>query len=100
MNADFINMKTRRMFSYQDDGNKPDGIERVTNALFTGLIAVILIVALLPVFVSQFANVEDNTALAGWDYLDTFVSLGYLLPVLFIVGLFIVIVRFFSKSRE
>jgi len=95
-------MKTRRgVYEYRGDyPEKPDGIERVTNALFTGLIAVILIIALLPVFVSQFANVEGDTALAGWMYLDTFVNLGYLLPVLFIVGVFIVIVRFFSKSRE
>lgn len=94
-------MKTRRgVYENRDSPEKPDGIERVTNALFTGLIAVVLIVALLPVFVSQFANVEGNTSLAGWSYLDTFVNLGYLLPVLFIVGVFIVIVRFFSKSRE
>lgn len=94
-------MKTRRGYlDYQLNREKPDGIERVTNALFTGLIAVILVIALLPIFVSQFAGVEGNTALAGWDYLDTFVNLGYLIPVLFIVGIFIVIVRFFSKSRE
>ena len=79
---------------------KPDGIERVTNALFTGLIAVILIVALLPVFVSQFDGVAGNDSLTSWLYLDTFVNLGYLLPVLFIVGLFIIVVRFFSRSRE
>ena len=92
-------MKTRRGYS-ENNGEKPDGIERVTNALCTGLIAVILIVALLPVFVSQFANVDANESLAGWMYLDTFVNLGYLLPVLFVVGLFIIIVRFFSRSRE
>lgn len=95
-------MKTRRgVYIVRGDGEqKPDGIERVTNALFTGLIAVILIIALLPVFVTQFAGVENNDLLSGWLYLDTFVNLGYLLPVLFIVGVFIVIVRFFSKSRE
>lgn len=95
-------MKTRRGgYDYRDDRpEKPDGIERVTNALFTGLIAVILVIALLPVFVSQFAGVESNTALEGWAYLSTFVDIGYMLPVLFIVGIFIVIVRFFSKSRE
>lgn len=92
-------MKTRRGYT-GENAEKPDGIERVTNALFTGLIAVILIVALLPVFVSQFANVDGNESLAGWAYLDTFVNLGYLLPVLFVVGLFIIIVRFFSRSRE
>lgn len=94
-------MKTRRGITvYQDRDEKPDGIDRVTNALFTGLIAVILVVALLPIFVSTFDGVAGNNALAGWDYLDTFVNLGYLIPVLFIVGVFIVIVRYFSKSRE
>lgn len=95
-------MKTRRgVYIVRNDGEqKPDGIDRVTNALFTGLIAVILIIALLPIFVSQFAGIENNDLLDGWIYLDTFVNLGYLIPVLFIVGVFIIIVRFFSKSRE
>lgn len=94
-------MKTRRGYIVTERDEKPDGIDRVTNALFTGLIAVILIVALLPIFVSTFSGLGgEGSPVAGWAYLDTFVNLGYMIPVLFIVGVFIVIVRYFSKSRE
>ena len=79
---------------------KPDGMERITNALFTGLMGVVLLCALLPVFISQIADLSGNTILANWDGLDGFQSLAYLLPVVFLIGLFIVIIRFFSNRRE
>lgn len=79
--------------------DKPDGIERITNALFTGLMGVVLLCALLPVFISQIAGLSGDTVLINWDGLEGFQALAYLLPVVFLVGLFIVIIRFFS-NRE
>ncbi len=79
---------------------KPDGIERITNALFTGLMGIVLLCALLPVFISQIAGLSGDEILSGWDGLGGFQSLAYLLPVIFLVGLVIVIIRFFSNSRE
>lgn len=78
---------------------EPDGIERITNALFTGLMGVILLCALLPVFISQITGLSDDTILTNWDGLGGFQSLAYLLPVIFLVGLIIVIVRFFSNRK-
>ena len=80
--------------------NKPDGIERITNALFTGLMGIVLLCALLPVFISQITGLSSDDILSGWDGLAGFQSLAYLLPVIFLVGLVIVIIRFFSNSRE
>ncbi len=79
---------------------RPDGIERITNALFTGLMGVVLLCALLPIFISQITGLSDNDILSGWDGLGGFQSIAYLLPVIFIIGLIILIVRFFSGSRE
>lgn len=80
--------------------DKPDGIERITNALFTGLMGIILLCALLPVFISQIGGLSADDILSGWDGLAGFQSLAYLLPVIFLIGLIIVIIRFFSNSRE
>lgn len=80
--------------------DKPDGIERISNALFTGLMGIVLLCALLPVFISQIAGLSKDTILSGWDGLVGFQSIAYLLPVVFIIGLVILIVRFFSNSRE
>ena len=79
--------------------DKPDGMERITNALFTGLMGVVLLCALLPVFISQITGLSSDTVLSNWDGLGGFQALAYLLPVVFLVGLFIVIIRFFS-NRE
>ena len=79
---------------------RPDGIERISNALFTGLMGIVLLCALLPIFISQIAGLSTNTILSGWDGLGGFQSIAYLLPVIFIVGLVILIIRFFSGSRE
>ena len=79
---------------------RPDGIERISNALFTGLMGVVLLCALLPIFISQIAGLSTNEILSGWDGLGGFQSIAYLLPVIFIIGLVILIVRFFSGSRE
>lgn len=80
--------------------DKPDGIDRISNALFTGLMGIVLLCALLPVFISQIAGLSNNTVLSAWSGLDGFQSIAYLLPVVFIIGLVILIVRFFSRSRE
>lgn len=80
--------------------DKPDGIERISNALFTGLMGIVLLCALLPVFISQIAGLSNIEDLAGWDGLAGFQDIAYLLPVVFIIGLVILIVRFFSNSRE
>lgn len=79
---------------------KPDGIERITNALFTGLMGIVLLCALLPVFISQIADLSADEILSDWSGLAGFQSLAYLLPVIFLIGLIIVIIRFFSSSRE
>lgn len=80
--------------------SRPDGIERISNALFTGLIGVVLLCALLPIFISQIAGLSSDDILSGWDGLGGFQSIAYILPVVFIIGLIILIVRFFSGSRE
>ena len=80
--------------------SRPDGIERISNALFTGLMGIVLLCALLPIFISQIAGLSANEILSGWDGLDGFQAIAYLLPVIFIVGLVILIIRFFSGSRE
>lgn len=80
--------------------DKPDGIERISNALFTGLMGVVLLCALLPVFISQIAGLGANDLLKDWEGLAGFQDIAYLLPVVFIIGLIILIVRFFSNSRE
>ena len=79
--------------------DKPDGMERITNALFTGLMGIVLLCALLPIFISQIAGLSDDTILSGWDGLGGFQSLAYLLPVIFLIGLVIVIIRFFSARN-
>lgn len=80
--------------------SRPDGIERISNALFTGLMGIVLLCALLPVFISQIVGLSNNEILEGWDGLAGFQSIAYILPVIFIIGLIILIVRFFSGSRE
>lgn len=80
--------------------DKPDGIERITNALFTGLIGIVLLCALLPILISQVADLSNNAVLEGWAGLSGFQDLIYLIPVVFGIGLIIVIIRFFSSSRE
>ena len=54
--------------------DKPDGIERITNALFTGLMGIVLLCALLPVFISQIAGLSSDEILSGWDGLGGFTS--------------------------
>lgn len=78
----------------------PDGIERVSNGILTGLVSVVLICAVLPVIVSQIAGLSSNTILASWGGLGAFQTLGYLIPTVFILGVVIVIIRHFSSSRE
>lgn len=80
--------------------SRPDGIERISNALFTGLMGIVLLCALLPIFISQITGLSDNDILSAWDGLGGFQSIAFLLPVIFIIGLVILIVRFFSGSRE
>ena len=79
---------------------KPDGMDRISNALFTGLIGIVLLCALLPVFISQIAGLGSNTVLASWSGLAGFQTIAYVIPIVFVVGLMIVLVRFFSSSRE
>lgn len=85
--------------SLRNSPDRPDGIERISNALFTGLMGVVLLCALLPVFISQIGGLSNNPILTVWDGLGGFQTLAYLLPVVFLIGLFIVIIRFFS-NRE
>lgn len=78
---------------------KPDGIDRMTNALFTGLVGIVLLCALVPIFITQIAGITLPQGVS-WDGLAGFQSLAYLLPVIFLIGLIIMIVRFFSSSKE
>lgn len=93
-------MGNKAVIIAKTDGNKPDGIDRITNALFTGLIGVLLLCALLPIFISQIADLSLNEVLAEWSGLAGFQGIMYLLPVIFCIGLIILIIRFFSNSRE
>lgn len=78
---------------------KPDGIDRMTNALFTGLVGIVLLCALVPIFITQIAGITLPQGVS-WNGLAGFQSLAYLLPVIFLIGLIIMIVRFFSSSKE
>lgn len=78
---------------------KPDGIDRMTNALFTGLVGIVLLCALVPIFITQIAGITLPQGVS-WSGLAGFQSLAYLLPVIFLIGLIIMIVRFFSSSKE
>lgn len=97
-NSENLNNMGSKLLSKGND-QEPDGIERITNALFVGLMGVVLLCALLPVFISQITDLSGNTILANWDGLAGFQSLAYLLPVVFLIGLFIVIIRFFSNRK-
>lgn len=79
---------------------RDDGMDKIANALFTGLIGVVLLCALLPVFISQIAGLSNNATLSGWSGLVGFQNLAYILPVVFIIGIIWMIVKFFSMSRE
>ena len=79
---------------------QPDGIDRMSTALFTGLIGIVLLCALLPVFISQIAGLSTNAVLASWSGLGGFQTVAYVIPTVFIIGLIILLVRFFSGSRE
>lgn len=79
---------------------RPDGIERVSNGILTGLVAVVLICAVLPVIVSQLAGLSSNTVLATWSGLAAFQTLAYIIPTVFLIGAVIVMIRYFSSSRE
>ena len=79
---------------------KSDGIDKMSTALFTGLIGIVLLCALLPVFISQIAGLGANTVLASWSGLTGFQTIAYIIPTVFIIGLIILLVRFFSGSRE
>lgn len=79
---------------------REDSIDRMSMALFTMLIGVILLGVILPIFVSQIAGWSTVTALSGWSQLGALQSVLYALPLVFGIGMMIYIVRFFSRSRE
>lgn len=79
---------------------KEDSIDKMSGALFTMLIGVILLGVILPIFVSQIAGWSTITALSGWANLGALQSVLYALPLVFGLGMMIFLVRFFSRSRE
>lgn len=79
---------------------KSDAIDKMSTALFTGLIGIVLLCALLPAFISQIAGLGANSVLASWSGLAGFQTIAYIIPTVFIIGLIILLVRFFSGSRE
>lgn len=79
---------------------REDSIDRLTMALFTMLIAVLMLGVILPIFVSQIAGWSTITALSGWSQLGALQSVLYALPLVFGIGIMIYVVRFFSRSRE
>lgn len=79
---------------------REDSIDKLTMALFTMLIAVLMLGVILPIFVSQIAGWSTITALSGWSQLGALQSVLYALPLVFGIGIMIYVVRFFSRSRE
>ena len=79
---------------------KEDSIDKMSMALFTMLIGVVLLGVILPIFVSQIAGWSTISALSGWSQLGALQSVLYALPLVFGLGMMIVLVRFFSRSRE
>ena len=77
-----------------------DSIDKLSMALFTMLIGVILLGVILPIFVSQIASWSSISALSGWANLGSLQTLLYALPLVFGIGMMIFVVRFFSRSRE
>ena len=77
-----------------------DSIDKMSMALFTMLIGVILLGVILPIFVSQIAGWSSNPSIAGWVNLDALQAVLYALPLVFGIGMMIFVVRFFSRSRE
>jgi hypothetical protein len=77
-----------------------DSIDKISMALFTMLIGVILLGVILPIFVSQIAGWSSNPLLGGWVNLSALQTLLYALPLVFGIGMMIFVVRFFSRSRE
>ena len=77
-----------------------DSIDKLSMALFTMLIGVILLGVILPIFVSQIAGWSSVSALSGWSNLGALQTLLYELPLVFGLGMMIFLVRFFSRSRE
>ena len=63
-------------------------------------VGVILTAAMLPVIVSQLSGLSSNTVLATWSGLAAFQTLAYIIPTVFLVGAIIVMIRYFSNSRE
>lgn len=77
-----------------------DSIDKMSMALFTMLIGVILLGVILPIFVSQIAGWSSISSLSGWANLGALQTVLYALPLVFGIGMMIFIVRFFSRSRE
>lgn len=77
-----------------------DSIDKMSMALFTMLIGVILLGVILPIFVSQIAGWSAISSLSGWANLGALQTLLYSLPLIFGIGMMIFVVRFFSRSRE
>ena len=77
-----------------------DSIDKISMALFTMLIGVILLGVILPIFVSQIAGWSTIPSLASWGNLGALQMVLYSLPIVFGVGMMIFVVRFFSRSRE
>lgn len=79
---------------------REDSIDKMSMALFTMYIGVMLLGVILPIFVSQIASWGTIASLSGWSNLGALQSLLYALPLVFGIGMMIFIVRFFSRSRE
>lgn len=77
-----------------------DSIDKLSMALFTMFIGVVLLGVILPIFVSQIASWSTISALSGWANLGSLQTLLYALPLVFGIGMMIFVVRFFSRSRE
>ena len=69
-----------------------DSIDKLSMALFTMLIGVILLGVILPIFVSQIASWSTITALSGWANLGSLQTLLYALPLVFGIGMMIFVV--------
>lgn len=79
---------------------REDSIDRMSTALITMLIGAILLGVILPIFVSQISGWSTITALQGWSGLTSLQSVLFALPLVFGLGMMIILIRFFSRSRE
>ena len=75
-------------------------LDAITGSIMAGMLAVILICAVLPVIVGQIMGLSANEVLIGWGGLAGFQTLAYLIPTALIFGAIVIVIRYFTGNRE